>query len=76
MRKIIILILAIILLTGCVTVCKTESHYEYIDLFGNKGTSEHCYIPYEGGTLICELGIDSNVQVSEYKLIIEESNCD
>ena len=76
MKKIIILILAIILLTGCVTVCVTESKYEYIDLFGNKGISNNCYEVYNGGALNCELGEDSIIQVSQYELVESKSVCD
>ena len=75
MKKIILLVIPL-LLTGCATICLTENKYEYIDLFGNKGTSNNCYEVYRGGALNCEIGEDSLIQVSQYKLVESKSLCE
>lgn len=75
MKKLILLAIPVLLLTGCVSICVSKNEYEYIDLFGNKGTSNDCYETYRGGALFCELGKDSIIQVSQYKLISENESC-
>ena len=74
MKKIFLLVIPL-LLTGCVTMCTSENEYEYIDLFGNKGSSNNCYEGYHAGALYCELGKDGLVQVSQYKLIKSDKTC-
>ena len=75
MKKIILMLIPLIA-TGCVSICVTKSKYEYTDLFGNKGTSNNCYENSRGGSLTCENGEDSKIQVAEYKLISEEETCE
>lgn len=75
MKKLILLAIPVLLLTGCVRICIEENKYEYIDLFGNKGTSNNCYEVYRGGALNCELGEDSIIQVSQYKLTYSNEIC-
>lgn len=76
MKKLILLTIPVLLLTGCVSICISKNEYEYIDLFGNKGTSNNCYEVYRGGALNCELGEDSLIQVSQYKLISSNEVCE
>lgn len=75
MKKIFLLAIPL-LLTGCVRVCINDDTYEYIDLFGNKGTSNYCYIGNRGSSLLCEIGEDGFIQVAEYKLIEDKEVCE
>lgn len=72
---IIILIVICLMMTGCVSVCVTESTYEYTDLSGNKGISDNCYKRSNSGGLYCD--IDGGVvQVVQYVTIEENEVCD
>lgn len=75
MKKLILLIVPILLITGCVSVYVSNNKYEYIDMFGNKGTSNNCYEGYRRGGLYCEIENDGIVQVSQYKLISSDKTC-
>ena len=74
---IVALILSLLSLTGCVNVCITENEYEYIDMFGNSGTSDNCYYGgYRAGGLYCGTEEDNMIQVSQFKLIESKSVCE
>ena len=75
MKKLILLIVPVLLSTGCVSVCVNDNQYEYIDMFGNNGTSNYCDYYFRSGLMYCELGEDSRVQVSQYKLISSDKTC-
>ena len=68
-KKIILIVLLTILLTGCVEyVDETEYIYTYIDEFGNEGTSDSCITWF--GQLTCNLD-GGTIKVSQYKKVLK-----
>jgi hypothetical protein len=61
-------------MTGCVKVCVTENIYEYIDMLGNKGTSNNCYKGVKRGGLYCDIQ-DGVIQVTQYTLLDKKEVC-
>ena len=72
--KMILLGMCLISLTGCFSNCRYTEKYEYIDMLGNTGLSNHCYIASNGNGLICEID-RGRIQVSQYKKIFVEKVC-
>lgn len=60
MKKIIILIIALALLTGCDEKDTNNEKYVYEDLNGEQGYSEDCYTSdrYFGGAHFCKIKAD------------------
>ena len=78
MKKIMILSLVLILLTGCGNESTNEEKYVYVDIYDNQGYSENCYTDgrYFGGAYFCKVKSDfageNYIVVKEYKLNKEE----
>ena len=66
MKKVIVLVLSLFILTGCSIEIKGSS-YEYVDLNNNKGNAKDCWSNY--GNLSCDLYDGTRIKVMSYKRI-------
>lgn len=69
MKKLIILVIPILLLTGC-TIRIGYDYYEYEDLDGKTGIAEDCWSNY--GQMICRLKDNTRVAVKSHKGVYKD----
>ena len=66
--------ICLIFLVGCQANCYHTTKYEYIDLLGNTGRTNHCYTSSNRGGLYCNID-GGKIQVTQYKKVVVERVC-